>query len=91
MWVFDDFFKDHGKPKIRIFFAKQKGGHWREKSEVFDLNPTHYTLIQTYRATTLARLKETYPNSADWDKAIGNVPLFRRVSARNRNTALHLC
>ena len=80
MWVFDDFFRENGKPKIRIFYAKQKGGRWREKSEVFDLSPTHYKLIQTYRATTLARLQETYPDSADWDKAIGNVPLFRKVA-----------
>ena len=80
MWVFDDFFEDHGKPKVRIFYAKQKGGHWREDSEVFDLRSDHYKLIQTYRATTLARLKETYPDSANWDKAIGNVPLFRKVS-----------
>ena len=80
MWVFDDFFEQAGKFKIRIFYAKQNGGHWRDKSKLFDLDPIHYNLIKSYRNVTLAQLKKTYPDSADWDKAIGNVPLFRRVA-----------
>lgn len=92
MWVFDDFFEEGGQYKIRIFWAKQKGGYWREEAQVFDLREDHYQLIQSYRTQTLEKLKATYPVSANWDKAIGNVPLFRRVSEnvnKNRNTRNH--
>lgn len=34
--------------------------------------------MQAYKAIVLAELWQEYPDSADWDKAIKNVPLFRR-------------
>lgn len=78
--VFKDFIKsDHGY-KIRVFWAKQRGGDagWREKSEIFNLDEDLYNIVQTYKSIVLAELEAEYPERANWYKAIINVPLFRR-------------
>lgn len=80
MMVFDDFIKTERGYQIRIFWAKKKGDDagWRVKPESFNLDEDLYNIVQAYRSIVLARLKQEYPGRADWDKAIGHVPLFRR-------------
>ncbi len=81
MMVFDDFIKCEQGYEIRIHWAKQKdedGAGFRAKSETFNLDEDLYNTVQAYKAIVLARLKQEYPGSADWDKAIKHVPLFRR-------------
>lgn len=80
MMVFNDFVKTERGYQVRIFWAKQKDNDagWREKSETFSLDEDLYNLVQAYRSIVLARLEQEYPGRADWDKAIANVPLFRR-------------
>ncbi|WP_199775492.1 hypothetical protein [Microbulbifer pacificus] len=92
MWVFDDFFVEDGKHKIRIFYAKEKDrdAQWRGKSETFNLSKEHYNLIQAYRKVTLETLKKQYPDSADWDTAIGNVPIFTRKRDRDKKRGFNL-
>jgi len=80
MMVFDDFIKTERGYQIRIFRAKQKGDDagWRVNPETFNLDEDLYNIVQAYRLIILARLKQENSGQADWDKAIGNVPLFRR-------------
>lgn len=80
MIVFDDFIKTERGYQIRIFWAKQKGDYagWRAKSETFNLDEDLYNTVQAYRSIVLAQLEHEYPGRADWNKAIVNVPLFRR-------------
>lgn len=94
MMIFDDFIKCEQGYKVRLFWAKQKFSltGFREKSETFTLDEDFYNIIQAYQALVLARLKQEYPGCVDWDKAIKNVPLFRRkftgdyVVSRKRST-----
>jgi len=80
MIVFGDFIKTDRDHKIKIFWAKQRTDDvsWRAKSEMFSLDKDLYNSVQAYKAILLARLWQEYPGRADWDKAINNVPLFRR-------------
>jgi hypothetical protein len=80
MIVFDDFLKTERGYQIQIFWAKQRGNDsgWRAKSETFDLDEDLYNIVQAYRSIVRARLEQEYPGRADWGKAIGWVPLFRR-------------
>lgn len=84
MMIFDDFSKCAQGSIIRIHWAKQRdddGEGFRSKSENFNLDENLYSVIQSYKAIILARLKNEYPSEADWDTAIKNVPLFRRKRA----------
>lgn len=85
--VFDDFIKTEHGYKIRLFWAKQVGEDWgfRQKYETFNLDEDLYKVVQSYKAIVLYRLKTEYPDRADWDKAIKNVPLFRRKLSRKFN------
>lgn len=81
MMVFDDFIQCEQGYKIRIYWAKQRdddGSGYRAKSETFNLDEELYNSVKAYKAIVLALLKQEYPDSADWDKAIKHVPLFRR-------------
>jgi integrase len=80
MMVFGDFTKTGQGCKVRFHWAKQKDGEagWRTKSETFSLDEDLYNTVQAYKAMVLAQLWQTYPDRADWDAAIENVPLFRR-------------
>lgn len=87
--VFKDFIKTELGYQVRFFWAKQRGSdaEWRRKSETFNLDEGLYNIIQTYKSIVLAQLKQEYPNRADWDKAIKNVPLFRRrLKGKGGNT-----
>lgn len=88
MMVFDDFIKADRDHRIRIFWAKQKGGddNWREKSETFSLDKDLYNTVQVYKVIVLAQLWQEYPDRCDWDKAINHVPLFRRRVGRGGGT-----
>ncbi|MBP5981840.1 MAG: site-specific integrase [Halomonas sp.] len=90
--VFNDFIKTERGYQIRFFWAKQKGDDagWRAKPETFYLDEDLYNIVQAYRSIVLARLEQEYPGRADWDKAIGHVPLFRRklVGVRGSNRRL---
>lgn len=80
MMVFGDFTKsDHGC-QIRFHWAKQKDDEagWRAKGETFSLDEDLYNTVQAYRAMVLAQLWQTYPDGADWNAAIENVPVFRK-------------
>ncbi len=78
--VFGDFTKTDQGCRIRFYWAKQKDydADWRNKSETFSLDEDLYRTVQAYKAWVLAQLWKTYPDRADWDAAIANVPLFRR-------------
>ncbi|UIP31980.1 site-specific integrase [Stutzerimonas kunmingensis] len=80
MMVFGDFTKIDQGCKVRFHWAKQKGDEagWRVKSEIFSLDEDLYNTVQAYKAMVLAQLWQTYPDGADWNSAIANVPLFRR-------------
>lgn len=80
MMVFGDFTKSDQGCKVRFHWAKQKGDEtgWRAKSETFSLDEDSYNTVQAYKAMVLAQLWQTYPDGADWNAAIENVPLFRR-------------
>jgi hypothetical protein len=80
MMVFADFTKSDQGCKIRFHWAKQRGDEagWREKPEIFSLDEELYNIVQAYKAIVLAQLWQTYPDGADWNTAIENVPLFRR-------------
>jgi integrase len=80
MMVFGDFTKPDQGCKIRIHYAKLQDDEsgWRKKSEIFSLDEDLYNTVQAYKAMVLAQLWQTYPDGADWDEAIQNVPLFRR-------------
>ncbi len=80
MMVFGDFTKSDQGCKVRIHWAKQKDDEagWRAKSETFSLDEDLYNAVQAYKAVVLAQLWQTYPDGADWNAAIENVPLFRR-------------
>ncbi|MCI0919715.1 site-specific integrase [Pseudomonas stutzeri] len=78
--VFGDFTKSDQGCKVRMPWAKQRWdeGGWRVKFETFSLDDDLYSVVQAYKATVLAQLWQTYPDGADWNAAIENVPLFRR-------------
>ncbi|WP_417500891.1 site-specific integrase [Marinobacter sp.] len=78
--VFGDFTKTDQGCRVRFYWAKQKGDEagWRKKSDTFSLDEDLYRTVQAYEAWVLAQLWKTYPDRADWDAAIVNVPLFRR-------------
>lgn len=78
--VFKDFVKKEQGCKIRLYWAKQRGQNagWREKFETFHLDSDLYKIIEKYKLLVLSRLNEQYPSGIDWNKAIDNVPLFRR-------------
>lgn len=80
MLVFGDFTKSDLGCKIRFCWAKQKDDEagWRAKAETFSLDEELYDTVQAYKEIVLAQLWQTYPEGADWNAAIGNVPLFRR-------------
>lgn len=80
MMVFGDFTKTDQGCKVRFYWAKQRGDEagWRKKPETFSLDEDLYNTVQAYRAMVLAQLWQTYPDRADWNAAIENVPLFRR-------------
>lgn len=80
MLVFGDFTKSNQGCKIRFHWAKQKDDEagWRVKPEIFSLDEDLYNTVQAYKAAVLAQLWQTYPDSADWNVAIENVPLFRK-------------
>ncbi|TDV42348.1 phage integrase family protein [Pseudomonas graminis] len=80
MMVFGDFTKNDKGCKVKFHWAKQTDDEagWRAKSETFSLNEDLYNAVQAYKAMVLALLWQTYPNGADWNAAIENVPLFRR-------------
>ena len=87
MCVFNDFIKTEQGYKIRLFWAKQRygDGGFRKKYETFGLDKDLYAIVQAYQSLVLARLKLEYPDRADWDRAIKNVPLFRRKLAKGGN------
>lgn len=90
MVIFDDFIKSEKGYQIRLFWAKQKGDDsagFRAKSETFNLDEDLYNTIQGYKAIVLARLKQEYPGSANWDDAIKHVPLFRRKLAEKSDVS----
>ena len=78
--VFGDFTKSDQGCKVRMPWAKQRWdeGGWRVKFETFSLDDDLYSVVQAYKAMVLAQLWQTYPDGADWNAAIENVPLFRR-------------
>ena len=80
MMVYGDFTKSDRGCKVSIHWAKQKGDEagWRVKSEIFSLDEDLYNTVQAYKAVVLAQLWQTYPDIADWNAAIENVPLFRK-------------
>ena len=80
MMVFADFTKSDQGCTVRFHWAKQRGDEagWREKFETFSLDHDLYRVVQAYKAMVLAQLWQTYPDGADWNAAIENVPLFRR-------------
>tara|TARA_R110000868_G_scaffold167764_2_gene402219 strand:+ start:483 stop:1577 length:1095 start_codon:yes stop_codon:yes gene_type:complete len=80
MMVFGDFTKSDQGCKVRFHWAKQRWdeGGWRVKFETFSLDDDLYSVVQAYKAMVLAQLWQTYPEGADWNAAIQNVPLFRR-------------
>lgn len=80
MLVFSDITKSDQGCKIRFHWAKQKGDEagWREKAETFSLDEVLYNTVQAYKAIVLTELWQTYPDGADWNTAIDNVPLFRK-------------
>ncbi len=81
MMVFGDFIPNKKGHKIRIHWAKQRhvdATGFREKSEVFNLDDDLYEIVQLYKRIILEQLKNEYPTQVDWDRAIKNVPLFRR-------------
>jgi integrase len=80
MMVFGDFTKSDQGCKVRFHWAKQKGDEagWRAKSETFSLDEDLYNTVRAYEAMVLSQLWQTYPDGADWNAAIENVPLFRR-------------
>ncbi|MEQ4311502.1 site-specific integrase [Pseudomonas syringae] len=80
MMVFGDFTKSDQGCKVRFHRAKQKGDEagWRAKSETFTLDEDFFNTVQAYKAMVLAQLWQAYPDGADWNVAIENVPLFRR-------------
>ncbi|RJX82167.1 site-specific integrase [Pseudomonas sp. LS-2] len=80
MMIFGDFTKSDQGCKVRFHWAKQKDDEagWRAKSETFSLDEDLYNTVQAFKAMVLAQLWQTYPDGADWNAAIENVPLFRR-------------
>lgn len=78
--VFGDFTKSDQGCMVRIPWAKQRWdeGGWRIKFETFSLDEDLYNTVQAYKKMVLAQLWQTYPDGADWNAAIENVPLFRR-------------
>lgn len=80
MMIFGDFTKSDQGCKVRFHWAKQKDDEagWRAKSETFSLDEDLYNAVQAYKVMVLAQLWQTYPDGADWNAAIENVPLFRR-------------
>lgn len=80
MMVFGDFTKADQGCKVRIHWAKQRDDEagWRAVSETFSLDEDLYNTVQAYKEMVLVQLWQTYPDGADWNAAIENVPLFRR-------------
>ncbi len=80
MMVFGDFTKTDQGCKVRFHWTKQKDdeARWRAKGEIFSLDEDLYNTVLAYKAMVLAQLWQTYPDGADWNAAIENVPLFRR-------------
>ncbi len=80
MMVFGDFTKSDQGCKVRFHRAKQRDNEagWRAKPETFSLDEDLYNTVQACKAMVLAQLWQTYPDGADWNAAIENVPLFRR-------------
>ncbi|WP_018274845.1 tyrosine-type recombinase/integrase [Teredinibacter turnerae] len=74
-----------GHPKIRLPKAKGRGeeGGYRKELVTFGLSKDLYLLFSGYKRYVLERLKSEYPGRADWDIAINNVPLFRRVGMQH--------
>ena len=85
MMVFSDFTKSDQGCKVRFHWAKQKDDEagWRTKSETFSLDEDLYNTVHAYKAMVLAQLWQTYPDGADWNVAIENVPLFRKKLDHN--------
>ncbi|MCW8884053.1 MAG: site-specific integrase [Motiliproteus sp.] len=79
--VFGDIQRDEKGAKIQIPKAKSRNGHagFRHEFHGFCLSQEFYQLLAAYKRNVLERLKQEYPGRADWDLAINNVPLFRRV------------
>ncbi|MCQ4259787.1 site-specific integrase [Stutzerimonas stutzeri] len=80
MMVFGDFTKIDQGCTVRFHWAKQKGyeAGWRAKAETFSLDEDLFNTVRAYKAMVLAQLWQAYPDGADWNAAIENVPLFRR-------------
>ncbi|VXC21930.1 Site-specific recombinase, phage integrase family protein [Pseudomonas sp. 8Z] len=80
MMVFGDFTKSDQGCKVKLHWAKRKGNEagWRAKAETFSLDEDLYNTVKAYKAMVLAQLWQTYPDGANWNAAIENVPLFRR-------------
>jgi len=80
MMVFGDFTKGDQGCKVRFHWAKQNDDEagWRAKAETFSLDEGLYNTVQAYKAMVLAQLWQTYPDGADWNAAIENVPVFRK-------------
>jgi len=85
MMVFGDFTKGDQGCKVRFHWAKRKDDEagWRAKFEIFSLDEDLYNIVQAYKAMILAQLWQTYPDGADWNVAIANVPLFRKKLDNN--------
>lgn len=81
MMTFGDFIASEQGHKVRLYWAKQRdedAAEFRSQFDIFNLDKDLYDTIQAYKAIVLARLKQEYPCNANWDKAINNMPLFRR-------------
>ena len=80
MMIFADFRKSDQGCNVRFHWVKQIDDEagWRVKPETFSLDEDLYNTVQSYKAIVLAQLWQTYPNGADWNAAIENVPIFRR-------------
>lgn len=80
MMVFGDFTKNHKGCNVKFHWAKRKDNEagWRAKAETFSLDEDLYNTVMAYKAMVLAQLWQTFPDGADWNAAIENVPLFRR-------------
>jgi len=53
---------------------------------MFSLDKDIYNTVQAYKTIVHARLWQEYPYRANWDKAINNVPLFKRKSEKGRDS-----
>ncbi|MEH6813401.1 MAG: site-specific integrase [Motiliproteus sp.] len=88
--VFGDIQRDEKGAKIQIPKAKGNGANagFRSDFQSFCLSQELYQLLAAYKRYVLERLKQEYPGRADWDLAIENVPLFRRVGKGSRGPVI---